>query len=186
MKKRQIQKRRASKSDWLSVALELLASDGVAGVQVQKMARKLGIAKSGFYWHFRDRDDLLQQLLDYWSQEFTAVVTANPTLREGDPAKRLLQAMNMILEYDLAKYEIAIRAWAETDPAVAAKVQEVYQQRFDFVASVLADVGFKGQELTVRTRLFLCYHTWAPVMFRQDSKSKRRRLSKHLLAVFLR
>ena len=87
--KKSPRKKRVSKAEWLGQALDVLASDGIQGVRVERLARNLGIAKAGFYWHFRERRDLLQSLLDYWTHEFTAVVTENSELLEGDSKKRL-------------------------------------------------------------------------------------------------
>jgi AcrR family transcriptional regulator len=40
-----------SKNQWLAKALEALESGGVDGVKIEKLARALGISRSGFYWH---------------------------------------------------------------------------------------------------------------------------------------
>ncbi|MHC4350247.1 MAG: TetR/AcrR family transcriptional regulator, partial [Planctomycetota bacterium] len=53
---------RKSKAHWFQAALAALAREGIQGVRVERLARDLGVAKSGFYWHFRDRDDLLRGL----------------------------------------------------------------------------------------------------------------------------
>jgi len=169
-------RKRVSKAEWLALALKVLASEGVQGVRVERLARDLGIAKAGFYWHFRDRRDLLQSLLDYWSHEFTAVVTENPKLLEGDPKKRLYQTMLTILDHDLAKYDLAIRDWAAHDPAAAKAVRHVTRMRLDFLRSIFTDLGFRGQQLEMRTRLFVCYHTWEQVTFDDLSKEERRKL----------
>ena len=129
-------KKRVSKAEWLALSLEVLATEGVQGVRIERLARDLGIAKAGFYWHFRDRRDLLQSLLDYWAHEFTAVVTENLELLEGDPKQRLYKTMLMILDHDLAKYDLAIRAWAAHDPAAAKAVRHVTRMRLDFLRSV--------------------------------------------------
>ena len=169
-------KKRVSKAEWLERALDVLELEGVQGVRVERMARDLGIAKAGFYWHFRDRSDLLQSLLDHWAHEFTAVVTANPDLLEGDPKTRLYDAMRMILEHDLAKYDLAIRDWAAHDSAAAKAVRHVTRTRLDFARSILSDLGFRGRQLEMRARLFVCYHTWEQATFQDLSKNERRAL----------
>jgi AcrR family transcriptional regulator len=58
-------RRGVSKDQWLEAGLEALTEAGLSAVTVHGLARKFGIAKSGFYWHFKNRDDLLRQLLDY-------------------------------------------------------------------------------------------------------------------------
>jgi AcrR family transcriptional regulator len=172
----QPRKKHVSKAEWLSLALDVLASEGVQGVRVERLARDLGIAKSGFYWHFRDRSDLLQSILDYWAQEFTAVITKNTELLEGDPNKVLYRAMVMILDHDLTKYDLAIRDWAAHDPAAAKAVRLVYRMRMQFVRSIFSGLGFRGQQLEMRTRLFVCYHSWEMTMFDDLSKDERRKL----------
>ena len=61
--------KRVSKSDWLETALEFLRREGIDAVRVEALARKLGVAKSGFYWHFREHRQLMQEMLDYWSPD---------------------------------------------------------------------------------------------------------------------
>jgi AcrR family transcriptional regulator len=59
-----VRRKRASRADWFEVALRVLGEEGVQAVRVERLARELGIARSGFYWHFKDRQDLRNQLLD--------------------------------------------------------------------------------------------------------------------------
>jgi len=174
-KVKKAQKKRVSKAEWLAHGLEVLASDGVQGVRVERLARDLGIAKAGFYWHFRDRRDLLQSMLDYWAHEFTAVITENSELLEGDPKQRLYRTMVMILDHDLTKYDLAIRDWAAHDPAADKAVRLVYRMRLEFVRSIFSDIGFRGQQLEMRTRLFVCYHSWELAMFADLSREERRK-----------
>jgi AcrR family transcriptional regulator len=49
-------RRGVSKEEWLEAGLEAIGKGGVSGLTVKGLARKLGIAKAGFYWHFKNRD----------------------------------------------------------------------------------------------------------------------------------
>jgi len=177
MKKKPIRKR-ATKSDWLAQALQQLEEGGESSVRVEVLARQLGIAKSGFYWHFKDRADLLAQLLDYWRHEYTQVAVQNPDLLQGDPTLRLRKLVEMILEFDLTKYDLAMRAWASRDSNVAKRVGEVYGVRFEFVRGLFRELGFTGAELEMRTRLFVCYQSWERTMYWREPKQNLRRLIK--------
>lgn len=168
--------KRVSKAEWLRSALALLEAEGVEAIRVERIARELGISKSGFYWHFKDREDLRRQMIDYWAHEFTEVVTANSLMREGSPRERLENTMVTILEYDLTRYEVPMRAWAEADPSIARRVREVYRMRFEFLKQIFRDLGFEGDELEMRTLLFACYHTWERSMFLKNSKKSLRKL----------
>ena len=50
---------RATRDDWLDLALALLARQGVEAVTVLDLSQRLGVSRSSFYWHFRSRDRLI-------------------------------------------------------------------------------------------------------------------------------
>jgi AcrR family transcriptional regulator len=170
MPKQKKKTRRVSKAQWLDMALEVLETDGIAGVRIEILAKRLEISKSGFYWHFKNRDHLLKDVLDYWSHELTKVVTENPQLLSLKPKSRL------ILEHDLTRYEIPIRQWALQDAVAARAVRKVNRLRLDFIGGAFSELGFTGDDLDMRTMLFTCYHTWEAPMFREISRKRRREL----------
>jgi AcrR family transcriptional regulator len=178
--------RRRTKADWLEAGLEALESGGVESVRVEGLARTLKVAKSGFYWHFRDRVHLLEEMLDFWAHAYTEIVTENPELTALPPEKRLLATTNMIRGHDLARYDLPVRAWAQTDPSVLARVMGVYKARLRWLRRILRELGFSGDDLEMRTRLFVCYHTWEPTMFPGQSDERTKRLTKQRVAFLIR
>jgi AcrR family transcriptional regulator len=50
---------------WIEAGYEVFAMEGPEGVQIEKLARKIGVNKSGFYHHFGDRDVFFLKLIDY-------------------------------------------------------------------------------------------------------------------------
>jgi AcrR family transcriptional regulator len=168
--------RGTSKQKWLETALEALSEGGIEGVKVETLSRTLGIARAGFYWHFKSRNDLLHQLLDNWVYEQTEKVTASPELQALEPTQRLIEAAEMITKHNLGRYDMAIRQWASTDAEVAQVVRKVNRIRLGFVRDVFRELGFKGDDLEVRAMLFVCYHTWEVFMFREFSRKQLRGL----------
>ena len=69
---------RLSADDWAAAALEQIAEQGVSAVAVEPLARRLGVTKGSFYWHFPSRDALLQAALERWETHEQAVVFARP------------------------------------------------------------------------------------------------------------
>ena len=174
---KQIKKpRRVSKAQWLDIALEVLETDGVAGVRIEILAKRLEISKSGFYWHFKNRDHLLKDVLDYWSHELTKVVTENPQLLSLKPKSRLIKTAEMILKHDLTRYEIPIRQWALQDAVAARAVRKVNRLRLDYTSGAFYELGFTGDDLDMRAMLFTCYHSWEAPMFREISRKRQREL----------
>ncbi|MGB5300094.1 MAG: TetR/AcrR family transcriptional regulator [Thiogranum sp.] len=169
-------RRGVSKAEWLETGLQALSEGGVAALTVEGLAKSLGIAKAGFYWHFKNRDDLLRQLLDYWTHEITKVITSNPELLALEPKSRFIRAAEIILDFDLTRYEMAIRQWALQDAGAARAVKKANRLRLDFARNALSKLGFKGEDLEMRAMLFVCYHSWEAPMFREISRKRRRDL----------
>ena len=40
-----------------------MADEGMAGVRVEALAKRFGVTKGSFYWHFKDRQDLFLSLI---------------------------------------------------------------------------------------------------------------------------
>jgi len=171
-------RKRVSKDEWLARALEVLSAEGVSGLRIERLARDLDISKSGFYWHFKDRSDLLRQLLDYWAYEYTEVVTQFQELNRVDPESRLNMIADMIRKHNLTKFDLSIRAWAEHDEMAAEMMAKVYHKRLSFLRGIFRELGFKGDELEMRTLLFVCYHSWEMSMYGGESERKLARLQK--------
>ncbi len=170
---KKVKRERVSKADWLEKALDVLESDGIDEVKIERLARELNISKSGFYWHFKDRKGLIRAMITYWEEEFTSVVTSNSEVLNAEPRERIYMTMKMILENNLTRLELPMRSSAETDPVAWKMISQVYQVRVDFFRSALSEMGFEGEELEMRIHLLTCYHTWESVMFRDISKDRR-------------
>ena len=162
-------KKRTSKAEWLEAALSVLEGEGVTAVKVERLAKGLNTSRSGFYWHFQDRAELLKEMLAYWRTEYTETVIKNGKQLDVAPEKRLYMVMEMIEKHALDRYEVHMRAWADHDPEAEAVLTDVYRQRFEYIRSIFSEMGFSGCDLEMRTRLWLCYATHGKSMFKQDS-----------------
>src|SRR5580698_4207172 len=60
------ERRTLTRADWIGTAVEALARDGLRAVAVEPLAERLGATKGSFYWHFRDRNALLQAAVEHW------------------------------------------------------------------------------------------------------------------------
>ena len=169
-------RRGVSKGEWLQAAAAALARGSVSDISVGQLARDLGISKSGFYWHFKNRNDLLSELLDFWSHEVTEVITENEEVMSLKPTERLTRTAEMILDYDLVRYEMGVRQWALTDKTAARAVRAVTRKRLDFVRQALTELGMEGDDADMRAMLFVCYQTWESSTFSEISRKRRRQL----------
>ena len=60
-----------SRESWIRAALFAIADGGTAAVAVEPLAERLGATKGSFYWHFRNRDELIEEALALWEREGT-------------------------------------------------------------------------------------------------------------------
>lgn len=143
---------------------------------IEGLARQLGIAKAGFYWHFKNRDDLLRQLLVFWSYEMTEVIANNPLVMDLAPRDRLERIAEMILDYDLTRFDIPIRNWALRDAGAARVVRRVNRTRLATIRQALSELGFEGDDLEMRAMLFVGYQSGEAPIFSEISRKRRRAL----------
>ncbi len=104
------------------------------------------------------------------------MITENQELLALGPKNRLIKAAEIILEYDLTRYEISIRQWALQDAVAARTVRKINRLRLKFIGETFSELGFTGDDMEMRAMLFVCYHTWEAPMFREISRKRRRKL----------
>lgn len=148
--------RRLRRQDWLHHALETLRRSGVSGLRVEPLARSLGVTTGSFYWHFKDREDLLQAVLEHWTEEMTAAV-ARRMGAAGEPQDQMRQMLLDITREDRNRYEIAVRNWAAFHHYAAKSVRIVDECRMAYVLGLFLQMGFDRQEAEIRSRMLICY-----------------------------
>ena len=135
------------RNDWIHAGLEQLARDGIESVRVEVLARELAVSKGSFYWHFRDRDELLMQMLQHWENsesEWLALEEASSP-EQPSAAIRWARFVEQSAEPDRIRGELAVRTWARHDERVALRVADIEKRRIGVVAGILADIGFAAE-----------------------------------------
>ena len=144
---------RVTRDEWLNKGLELFAVSGADGLRVGRLAEALDIAKSGFYCHFKGKDDLLDQILDHWTRTYTEVITVDQELLNLPAKDRLLLAMQKVFELNLAEFDSAVDIWSRSDARVAHKWKQVMNIRLNFFRDAFEELGFHGDDLEMRARV---------------------------------
>jgi AcrR family transcriptional regulator len=177
---------RLSREEWLMLALEEVAKEGGAKLRIDKLVEGLGVTKGSFYWHFKDRDDFVKSLVQFWVEYTTTSVIEIMSQARGNAQERLLKLMEVIFTQGLDKYELPMRAWAVEEPQVAGVVQEMEARRLAFIRSLFAEMGFQGPDLEMRTRLLVCYACGEHVFFSRESPADQQKTIKAAHAFFTR
>ena len=131
---------RLSAADWAQVALDVIAEQGVAAVAVEPLARRLGVTKGSFYWHFPSRDALLQAALERW-EEVEQQQVFGSLEEEPDPRERLRRLFQLVGHETRphAIYSELLKALEH--PAVAPVIQRVSQRRLEYLTASFRQAG---------------------------------------------
>jgi len=151
---------KTSRRAWIAAAIDLLITEGAAQVKIDRLAKTLGVTRGGFYWFFRNRDDLLDQLIEAWklpeNDPISALLGASGEDSPLDAFGRLFILLVNEEEYN-PSFDSALRDWARTSPRARAAVEEVDQRRISLLRDLYERLGAKAAEAQVRARI-LYYH----------------------------
>jgi len=123
-------------------------------VRVEALAASLGVSKGGFYWHFTDRQALLEEMLDSWEKAGTEEVIARVDSELADPRAKLRQLFELSPSADF-EVELALRDWSRRDSDVAERLHRVDSRRMAFLRSLFGQ--FCADENDVEARSMLAY-----------------------------
>jgi AcrR family transcriptional regulator len=146
------EKVRLSAADWELATLDLIAEQGVAAVAVEPLARRLGVTKGSFYWHFATRDALLQAALARWEQADVEGMLRQID-RVADPRERLVQLFRRT-SGELKTHVIYSALLKALDhPAVQPVMQRLSQRRLNYLSVAYRALGMPRREAMHRARL---------------------------------
>lgn len=146
--------------DWIRAGLRSLAEGGPDAVRVEQLAAHLGVSKGGFYWHFADRRDFLEKMLDAWERMVVEDVIREIDHQGGGPREQLLRL------FELARLsarsaeglgaELAIRDWARRDAAIADRLRRIDDRRIGYMRSLFRQFSPDAEDAEAR-----CLQTYA-------------------------
>jgi AcrR family transcriptional regulator len=138
-----------TRQDWIDRGLKLLADKGVDSVRVEPLAKLMNVTKGSFYWHFKQREDLLAAILQEWIALETTNIIDRVDRLHGDAKTKLLYLFELAIEDD-GRVETAIRAWAVNDVKIANDLARIDRLRLAYTRDLFVEAGFAPFEAMVR------------------------------------
>ena len=162
---------------WVAAATEMLVDQGIDSVRVDTLARTLKVTRGSFYWHFRDREDLLRAVLQAWRTRATEQLTKRLESAHDDPREQVRDLISLPFRgrsaVRAARIELAIRAWARRDAMARAFVDEADASRIGYIAQVFSSLGFGIAEARSRAFMLYSYEVAESLLAAQGSESQR-------------
>jgi AcrR family transcriptional regulator len=147
-----VAKVRTPRRAWIDAAFQALAEGGPDAVRVEALAASLGVSKGGFYWHFKNRQALLDEMLDTWEKAVVEDVIAQLEGRPADPQAKLRQLFELAPSADFP-VELALRDWSRRDDDVAGRLQRVDNRRMEYLRSLFGQFCADDDDVEVRSML---------------------------------
>jgi AcrR family transcriptional regulator len=171
---RRMADRELEREDWLAVARQALIEEGINAVRVERLAKTLGVTRGGFYWRFRNLEELLDALVEDWrasnSRALLAVLDspADLSARFDAVARIWLQETG----YNPA-WDTAMREWGRVSPSVAVAVHAVDAERIAVLQAMFAESGVAADVALVRARILYFHQMGYYALDIRESRDRR-------------
>jgi AcrR family transcriptional regulator len=150
---------RTPRTSWIEEGLRALAAGGPDAVRIEPLAQALGVTRGGFYWHFDDRQALLEEILDAWERASVDEVIERVESEAGDATAKLRRLSALAASSDEPlKIDLAVRDWARREQSVAERLRRVDNRRMEYMRSLFAPLC--SDEDDVEARCLVFYSLW--------------------------
>ncbi len=169
------------REDWITAATEVLVDRGIDAVRVDVLARELAVTRGSFYWHFKEREELLQAVLQAWRDAATEQVIHRFEGRQAEPRALIGELISLPFRgraaERAARVELAIRAWARRDALARQAVDEVDARRIGYIAQCFSALGFPIGEARARAFVLYGYEVAESLLSGQGSAAQKKERS---------
>lgn len=137
-----------SRDAWLDAAAGAIAEGGFGNVRILVLAKKLGVTRGSFYWHFQDHPQFIHAFLTRWRDRRIHELQYWRPAETDDARTALMNMVNFLLSEPARnlrrlRVELAVRDYARRDDYAARMVDEVDRARLaqakDFIARIEPD-----------------------------------------------
>ena len=147
------EKEKLTAADWERGALEMIAEQGVNAVAVESLARRMGITKGSFYWHFPNRQSLIEQALSRWLEhdERNLQILLDTVT---DPRERLIVFFRRSTQINQLTHDVyTALCFAPDHPLVEPVLAAVAERRTNYLSQAFRDLGMTDTAAEFRARL---------------------------------
>src|SRR6516225_7199208 len=174
---------RGSPEAWLEAAYESLLESGVETVRILPLAKKLGLARTSFYWFFKDREELLGALISRWREKNTGGLIKQSEAYAETIAEAMLNVSDCWFDKKLfdSQFEFAVRSWGLQSEETLAEVQQADQLRLDALRRMFMRFGQKENSADVRARTtYLIQIGYISMQTREDIATRMKRIPEYI------
>jgi AcrR family transcriptional regulator len=143
--------RRLTAQDWIDFALATLTREGFDALKADVLARKLGVSRGSFYWHFANLDAFHSEVIEHWRRVATEAIIAD--IERHDSREERIDALLRHAFGDGAILEVRMRTWAEHNARARRALSDVDRRRQEYIKDLLVEAGIAAPLAATRARL---------------------------------
>lgn len=179
-------KQKISPQIWLETARNVLIEEGVTGLRIDRLARRLGVSRGGFYHNFPSFDEFADALLSLWGSECQFLPAARPANSIAAAGAWIEQAIDRFIGEDgyNPAFDMAVREWGRSEQRVAWAIERADRDRIVRLEDAFAKLGYAGGEESIRARVFYYHQVGFYTIGVRQSVADRRR-NAHIYADIL-
>lgn len=162
----------AKKEDWINLGYKLFAQNGINGIVVEKMALKLKVNKSSFYWHFKTKKAFINEIISYWVSSDT-----NNIIKKVESKTSAKEKYDELIKLAFKKepnldFIFFLKRYALKDKNIQSLIDDIDHQRVKYTQQLLIDMGFSKKDSFAKATLFYKYLIGYHEMIRYKKQSK--------------
>ncbi|KAA0010351.1 TetR/AcrR family transcriptional regulator [Billgrantia pellis] len=145
---------KGSRDAWLDAAFGLLLESGVDSVRILPLAKRLDVSRTSFYWFFKDREALLDALIERWREKNTQGLVRQTEAYAETIVEAILNVFDCWLDPELfdSQLEFAMRSWALQSEEVAREIDNADETRIEALTRMFERYGYEPLAANVRGR----------------------------------
>jgi AcrR family transcriptional regulator len=124
-----------SRTDWIEAGLAAVADDGPNGLRIDRLCRRLGVSKGSFHHHFAGSGDFKKTVLAAYQTLVVEALDQAIDHTAADSPKAALAGLTAAIagreSFYRSELEVAMRAWAFSDPEVREVQERIDMRRLE-------------------------------------------------------
>ncbi len=143
----------AKKEDWIFIGYKLFSENGISGIVVEKMAKKLRVNKSSFYWHFKTKKEFILELVDYWVVTETEQIIKSSSNKSSTEQKIEALILTTYKKMPYLDFIFYLKRYAQKDKKIQTIIDRIDNQRIEYVESLLQELNYSKKEAKIKASI---------------------------------
>jgi len=139
---------------WIAEAKLALIEGGISSIKIGRLATRLDVTRESFYWHFKNIQELHDELLSDWESN-TAEIFESILDPEHDGTKEFLSMVKIYLDEHKFNpaWDSAVRDWARISKPAELAVRSLDERIVEIIKLMFLNMGYEDIEALVRARI---------------------------------